>query len=256
MELRIESPEKLVENPGSKSELMIQSLRNLIRLLRIVSSSTCGTPNSHFSACAQIYLSIVYKLEKNHKFPVIRRLLPGPTCFLNSGSIFFFPTFCISRFGKINFRVSIKLLEYFDKGKKMKVLSKAYNDQMDIGTTQFALYRTEWLKVGAQAPPVPSVPLPSRIVNGFSRRRSLASFTSRSSVNKSLKVFKIDLLLLRPDSVMRRSMELDNTSRASINPWDFEEAHGFIEADHQACTHEDDVKQHCYPEVPISSQNI
>ncbi|KAF7145847.1 hypothetical protein RHSIM_Rhsim04G0139200 [Rhododendron simsii] len=115
--------------------------------------------------------------------------------------------------------------------KKMKVLSKAYNDQMDIGTTQFPLYYMEWLKVGAQAPPTPSMPLPSRTICGLSRRRSLDSFTSRSSVK-------------------RRSMELDNTSRASINPWDFEEA------DHQACTHEDNVKQHCYPERICTSMRL
>lgn len=43
--------------------------------------------------------------------------------------------------------------------------------------------------------------------------------------------------------VERRSLELDNRSRALRNPWDFEEA------DQTACTTEDNVREYCYPEV-------
>lgn len=45
--------------------------------------------------------------------------------------------------------------------------------------------------------------------------------------------------------VERRSMELDNRIRASVNPWDLEDE------DQKACTLEDNVKQHCHPEVGI-----
>ncbi|KAE9461479.1 hypothetical protein C3L33_06592, partial [Rhododendron williamsianum] len=244
MELGIESTEILVENPGSKSALMMKSLRNSIRLLSIVSSSTCGTPNSHFSACAQLYLSIVYKLEKNDKVssshllqvfcdsPFIARTHLLPELWEH----FFLPHLLHIKIWYNKEQEFLSNSEYFDKEKKMKDLSKAYNDQMDMGTTQFALYYMEWLKVGAQAPPIPSVPLPSRTSSGFSGRRSLDSFTSRSSVNKSLY-----RTVFGSKRVERRSMELDNRSRGSINPWDFEEA------DKKACTHEDYVKQHRYP---------
>lgn len=76
MELGIESIEKLIDNPGTVKELKMKSLRNSIGFLTIVASlnskesrngTTCGIPNSYLSACAQFYLSIVYKLEKNDR---------------------------------------------------------------------------------------------------------------------------------------------------------------------------------------------
>lgn len=77
--------------------------------------------------------------------------------------------------------------DYAEKEKHMKVLNKLYNDHVDIGTTKFALYYKQWLKVGAQAPAVPSVPLPSKVGYSTSRRRSMDSVTSNSSVkNNSL----------------------------------------------------------------------
>ncbi|XP_020269621.1 putative E3 ubiquitin-protein ligase LIN-1 isoform X1 [Asparagus officinalis] len=47
----------------------------------------------------------------------------------------------------------------------MKSLDRAYNDQMDVGTSQFALYYKDWIKLGAQSPAVPSVTLPSVAVS-------------------------------------------------------------------------------------------
>jgi len=48
---------------------------------------------------------------------------------------------------------------------RMKSLDRAYNDQMDVGTSQFAMYYKEWVKLGAEAPPCPSVTLPSVAVS-------------------------------------------------------------------------------------------
>ncbi|KAF9596329.1 hypothetical protein IFM89_008855 [Coptis chinensis] len=50
---------------------------------------------------------------------------------------------------------------YVDNERRLNVLSKTYNDRMDLGT-RFALYYKQWLKIGVfKAPPVPSVYLPS-----------------------------------------------------------------------------------------------
>lgn len=194
MEMCIESIEELVTNPGTKSESMMKSLRNSIGLLTIVSNSTCGTPNSHLSACAQLYLSILYKLEKNYRIssshllqvfcdsPFVARTHLLPELWEH----FFLPHLLHIKIWFSKEQEFLSNSVCFDKEKKMKDLSKVYDDKMDMGTTQFALYYMEWLKVGAQAPPVPSVPLPSRPGNGLSRRKSLDSFTSHSSDNKSL----------------------------------------------------------------------
>ncbi|KHG00480.1 Putative E3 ubiquitin-protein ligase LIN-1 [Gossypium arboreum] len=198
MELGIESIDKLVEDRGNKKELRMKLLRNSIRLLSIVASlnceksrngSTCGVPHSHLSACAQLYLSIVYKLEKNHRLSA-RHLL------------------------QVWYHKELEHLSNLGnalKETKMKALSKLYNDQMDMGTAMFAMYYKEWLKIGAKVPPVPTVPLPSSSSYGSSRRRSSESHASVSSINRNLyqTVFGA--------TTEWQSMELDRRIRTSID---------------------------------------
>ncbi|KAL8107567.1 hypothetical protein AgCh_024110 [Apium graveolens] len=203
IELGIESIERLVESSGTKKELRMKLLRNSISLLTVVASlnskssrngSTSGTPNSHLSACAQLYLSVVYKLEKNDRISA-RHLLQVfcDSPFLAREHLlpelwehFFLPHLLHL---KVWYGEEFDLIsdsDYRDKEKNIKNLSKLYNDQMDMGTVQFAVYYKDWLKTGAQAPSIPSVPLPSRPSFGRSRRTSSDSLTSRSSINKSL----------------------------------------------------------------------
>ncbi|MBA0658721.1 hypothetical protein Goklo_010905 [Gossypium klotzschianum] len=196
MKLGIESIDSLVQNPGNKKELRMKTLRNSIELLSIVASlnskktrngSTCGVPNSHLSACAQLYLSIVYKLEKNHRISA-RHLLQVfcDSAFLARTHLLpdlwehlFLPHLLHL---KVWYHKELELLsnlDYGEKEKRMKVLCKLYNDQMDMGTAKFAMYYKEWLKFGAKAPAVPTVPLPSSPSFRSSRRRSSDSFASR-----------------------------------------------------------------------------
>lgn len=207
MELGMESIEKLLEEEGARKELRmesrIESLRNSIQLLNIVASlnsrksrngSTCGIPNSNLSACAQLYLSIVYKLEKNDRIsarhllqvfcdaPFLARtqLLPDLWEHL------FLPHLLHL---KIWYHKELEVLsdsQYVEKEKRMNALSRVYNDQMDVGTIQFALYYKEWLKVGAKAPSIPAVPLPSRPSYAPSRRGSSDSYNSHSPINTNL----------------------------------------------------------------------
>ncbi|XP_016474567.1 putative E3 ubiquitin-protein ligase LIN [Nicotiana tabacum] len=205
MELAIESIERLVESiDDTQREVKAKSLQYSIRLLTIVSSlnsnntgnvSTCGIPNSNLSACAQLYLSIVYKLEKNDRIAA-RHLLQ---VFVDSPFLarthllpelwehLFLPHLLHLKIWHTQEVEVFSTLDCVDKEKQMKALNKVYNDHIDIGTTKFALYYKQWLKVGAQAPAVPSVPLPYKLGHSLSRRRSLDSFTSNSSVkNNSL----------------------------------------------------------------------
>lgn len=207
MEIGIESIEKLVEDEGAtEKELRMKFVRNSIQLLSIVASlnsknsrqkSTCGIPNSHLSAFAQLYIAIIYKLEKNDRicarhllqvfvdspFLVRTHLLP------DLWEHFFLPHLLHLKVW-YNKELELISLNCSDKEKRMKGLSKVYNEQMDMGTTKFALYYKQWLKVGANAPTVPSVPLPSRPSYGGTssrRRRSSDSLTSHSSsMNKNL----------------------------------------------------------------------
>ncbi|KAF7852178.1 hypothetical protein BT93_L5339 [Corymbia citriodora subsp. variegata] len=239
MEMGINSIEKLVDDPGIKrKDLRINSLRNSIRLLNVVASlnsektkngSTCGIPNSYLSACAQLYLSISYKLEKNDRIsarhllqvfcdsPFLARthLLPDLWEHL------FLPHLLHL---KVWYTREVEFLSSSDDvedERKLKCLSKLYNDQLDMGTARFALYYKRWLKVGVEAPSVPDVPLPLKPSHEFSRnvkphrthshrwtrRQSLDSHTTHSSISENLyqAVFghRLD----------RRSMDLECGSR-------------------------------------------
>ncbi|XP_028803205.1 putative E3 ubiquitin-protein ligase LIN [Neltuma alba] len=207
LEMGMESIDRLVQDQGlKKKQMRIKSMRNSIELLTIVASlnsktskedSTCGIPNSHLSACAQLYLAIVYKLEKNDRISA-KHLLQ-----VFCDSPFLARTFLLPELWEHLFLPHLlhlkiwftKELEYLsneahdqERQKKLKALSKVYNEKMDKGTTLFALYYKQWLKVGANEPPIPSVPLPSRPRhNRPSRRTSSDSFTShKSSMNQNL----------------------------------------------------------------------
>lgn len=204
LESGIKSIEKLVASSGSErgtsKELRIGSLRNAIRLLNIVASLnskdsinslTCGIPNSYLSACAQLYLSIVYKLEKNDRISaqnLLQVFVDSP--FLARAHLLqdlwehlFLPHLLHIKVWYSKEAEFVSGSTSAEKEKRMKELGKVYNNQMDIGTARFALYYKQWLKVGAEAPPFPDVPVPSGPVYRSLRRRSS---DSNSSINRDL----------------------------------------------------------------------
>ncbi|KAF3649092.1 hypothetical protein FXO38_17847 [Capsicum annuum] len=208
IELAIESIERLADSIDyTERGVKVKSLQYSIRLLTIVASlesnnsgngSTCGIPNSNLSACAQLYLSIVYKLEKNDRIAA-RHLLQ---VFVDSPYLartqllpelwehLFLPHLLHLKIWHTQELEVLSSSDYADKEKQMKALNKLYNDHMDNGTTKFALYYKQWLKVGAQAPAVPSVPLPSKVGYSTSRRRSMDSLTSNSSVKNNSSLYR------------------------------------------------------------------
>ncbi|KAI9384837.1 hypothetical protein POPTR_012G118600v4 [Populus trichocarpa] len=235
MEVGMESIEKLVEEKGTRKEVKMESLKNSIQLLNIVASlnskksrkgSTCGVPNSHLSACAQLYLSIVYKLEKNDRISA-RHLL-----YVFCDSPFLARTHLLPDLWehfllphllhlKVWYHEELEALsdsQHVEKERRMKALSKVYNDHMDMGTIQFALYYNEWLKVGAKAPSVPAVPLPSRPSYATSMRKSSDSYKSRSSINTNFRYRAV----FGP-TLERQSKDFDSRNRASMDTWSIEE---------------------------------
>ncbi|KAL8033904.1 hypothetical protein ABFX02_13G186700 [Erythranthe guttata] len=193
MEIGIQNIEKLVEIRDVKREidLDLDTLQKTIKILNIVAA----LDDSYISSCAHLYLSIVYKIAKNDKISsrhLLQVFVDSP--FLARTHLlpelwehFFLPHLLHL---KIWFHKELDFLAssgyYTDKEKHCKALNKQYNEQMDNGTIQFAQYYKDWLKVGAQAPSIPSVPLPSK---PRSRRKSADSSSStlyHSVTNKSL----------------------------------------------------------------------
>jgi hypothetical protein len=204
LELGVESIERLAADGAAPREAKIRSLRNSIRLLSVVASlhspspgaaaaDTCGVPNSHLSACAQLYLAVVYRMERNdrvsarHMLQVFvdapglarRDLLP------DLWDHVFLPHLLHL---KVWFTKEADLAADWDaddRSRRMKSLQRLYNDHLDSGTAQFAVYYKEWLQSGANAPPVPSVPLPSMPGNLDAHDKHSAS-ACRGSINRNL----------------------------------------------------------------------
>ncbi|KAL2344665.1 hypothetical protein Fmac_005950 [Flemingia macrophylla] len=208
MKQALENIDKLVQDQGTKKDMKIKGLRNSIELLTVVASlnsksktsrecaSICGIPNSHISACAQLYLAIVYKLQKNNR--VCARHLLQVFC----DSPFLARTYLLPDLWEHVFLPHLLHLKIWyaeelealsassecqgEKENEIKTLSKVYGNKVDTGTALFALYYKQWLKVGANEPPLPIVPLPSRSICGSSRRMSSDSFVLHSSLNTNL----------------------------------------------------------------------
>ncbi|CAN4080329.1 unnamed protein product [Withania somnifera] len=256
IELAIENIERLVDSiDDSKREVEVKSLQYSIRLLTIVASldsnypgngSTYGIPNSNLSACAQLYLSIVYKLEKNDRIAA-RHLLQ---VFFDSPYLarthllpelwehFFLPHLLHLKIWHTQELEVLSSSTYADKEKQMKAINKLYNDHIDIGTTKFALYYKQWLKVGAQTPAVPSVPLPSKVGYSISRRRSMDSLASNSSV-KNNSLYR---------AVFGKITERKSLDAARNGVWDYEEE----EEEEKISAIGDDIKQGNYtPKKPV-----
>ncbi|KAE9597325.1 hypothetical protein Lalb_Chr16g0385351 [Lupinus albus] len=208
MKLGMENIDKLVQYQGTKKEVMMESLRNSIELLKIVASlnsktskdgSTCGLPNSHLSACAQLYIAIVYNLQKNKR--ICARHMLQVFC----DSSFLARTYLLPELWehlflphllhlKIWYTEELETIKVSNecngvKEKRMKSLNRAYDNKVDTGTIMFALYYKQLLKVGANEPPLPIITLPSRPSHISSRRRSSDSLNSHFSISPNLEVF-------------------------------------------------------------------
>jgi len=203
MELGMKKVDRLVESQGTMEQTrMIKRLRKSIELLTVVATSnsktsrdasTFGVSNSHLSACAQLYLAIAYKLQKNDRVSS-KHLLQ---VFCDSPSLartYLFPDLWEHLFlphllhVKIWYNTGLELFSneaHGEKEQKMKVHNKVYKEKIDSGTILFAEYYKQWLKVGASEPPLPNVSLPSRPSYRLSRRSS-DSFVSNSSINQNL----------------------------------------------------------------------
>ncbi|KAG5227581.1 E3 ubiquitin-protein ligase [Salix suchowensis] len=139
---------------------------------------TPGTPNSRLSACAHIYLSVVYKLQKKDKASA-KHLLQ---------------VFCDSPFPARNTFVTRAdaLFRKPSKITRLKFLDKVYSETLDSCTCQFAVYYKDWLTEGVEAPSIPSVDIPFTSQQSGSQDHSSgpaspsAPFSPQPTVSKKL----------------------------------------------------------------------
>ncbi|OWM69234.1 hypothetical protein CDL15_Pgr025421 [Punica granatum] len=141
---------------------------------------TCGVPNCKLSACAHLYLSVIYKINKKdrvsakhilHVFadsPLQGRRLLLPELWEN----FFYPH--LSHLQLWHSQEVDSLVDATSRARKLKLLDKVYNEILDSGTRQFAVYYKDWLTEGSEAPLFPSINIPSVSVDTVELTDSLS----------------------------------------------------------------------------------
>ncbi|PSR86869.1 E3 ubiquitin-protein like [Actinidia chinensis var. chinensis] len=176
LEQAIETVERAAEDRTNANELKKASLQlSVITGLNsndLKDEFTSGIPNSKLSACAHLYLSVIYKLQKKDR--IAAKHLLQVFC----DSPFQARTALLPELWEHIFHPHLSHLKVWydqeadsladtpNKARKLKLLQKVYNEILDSGTYQFAVYYKDWLTEGVEAPSIPSIHVPSMSVQG------------------------------------------------------------------------------------------
>ncbi|KAI7746232.1 hypothetical protein M8C21_017697 [Ambrosia artemisiifolia] len=203
LEQAIETVEKAAENLADAKQLKKASLQlSVITGLNandLKDGFTSGFPNSVLSACGHLYLSVIYQLQKKERI-VAKHLLQ-----MFCDSPFAARTTLVPELWENVFHPHLSHLETWynqevnaladdpHNTRKLKQLKKVYNNILDSGTYQFALYYKDWITDGVEAPSIPSIHVPmvsvqriQDMVNGNGLDFGSPSFSSHPIVSKKL----------------------------------------------------------------------
>ncbi|XP_061367649.1 putative E3 ubiquitin-protein ligase LIN-1 isoform X2 [Gastrolobium bilobum] len=176
LEHAIETVEQTAEEPISTTYLkratMQLSIITGLSLNDLKYGFTCGIPNYKLSACAHLYLSVVYMIQRKKEvsakhllqvfcdspFQARTILLPELWEHLFSPQLSHLKAWC-------NKEAEI-LVDAASKTGKLKLLQKVYDEHLDSGTHTFAVYYKDWLAEGVESPSIPSIGIPSISVTG------------------------------------------------------------------------------------------
>ncbi|XP_027349005.1 putative E3 ubiquitin-protein ligase LIN [Abrus precatorius] len=176
LEQAIETIEQTAEEPISAAYLkrttMKLSIITGLSLNDLKYECTCGIPNYKLSACAHLYLSVIYMMQRKNRVSAKHLLQVFCDSPFQARTILmaelwehlFSPQF--SHLKAWYDREAEVLVDAPTKTRKLKLLQKVYNEHLDSGTHIFALYYKDWLTEGVESPPIPSIGIPSVSVKG------------------------------------------------------------------------------------------
>ncbi|XP_073138315.1 uncharacterized protein [Henckelia pumila] len=170
LEQAIETVERAAEDSASVKELKKASLQlSVITGLNskdLKDGFTSGIPNLKFSACAHLYLSVIYVIQKKDKITakhILQVFRDSPF----QARVALLPDLWDHVF--LPNLLHLKL--WYDKdarsvadlpvSKNINLLDKVYNETLDSGTHQFAKYYKDWLTEDLEAPSLPVIKIPS-----------------------------------------------------------------------------------------------
>ncbi|KAK7394117.1 hypothetical protein VNO78_14636 [Psophocarpus tetragonolobus] len=183
LEQAIEAVEQTAQEPISatylKRIMMQLSIITGLSLNDFKYECTYGIPNYKLSACAHLYLSVVYLMQKKNKVsakhllqvfcdsPFQARTILLPELWNHLFSPYFSPL-------KAWYNKEAEVLVNTpSKTRKLKLIQNVYNEHLDSGTHIFAVYYKDWLTEGVESPPIPSIAIPSVSVIGSQEGSSL-----------------------------------------------------------------------------------
>ncbi|XXG39226.1 hypothetical protein AAC387_Pa01g0243 [Persea americana] len=245
----IETIERFAEEIGDPKELKRACLQ--LSVIAGFNSNdlkdgfTSGIPNSDLAACAHLYLSVIYNLQRKDRVSA-KHLLQ---------------VFCASPFqarksllpelwNQLFLPRLLHLRVWYDQEvqaipntstrlKKMELLERVYNEILDSGTYQFAVYYKERLAEGIEGPTFPSIHVPTRSVCGTSQDSyepsqetepvPVGSIVSQPMISKRLY-----------ESVFGHSNKLDSPGEVNDEEWgehfttSARDLHGSVEHDSTA----------------------
>ncbi|GJW42862.1 zinc finger, RING/FYVE/PHD-type, armadillo-type fold protein [Tanacetum coccineum] len=160
---------------------------------------TNGISNSVLSACGHLYLSVIYHIQKKERVaarhllqvfidsPFSARTKLAPELWEN-----IFNPHLLHLDEWYNREVD-SLADDAGNTRKLKKVKKLYDEIVDVGTYEFALYYKNWLTDGVEAPTIPTINAPlvslKGIQQGGSFRQSLGSFGDSLNFSTPVKAF-------------------------------------------------------------------
>ncbi|KAK7304282.1 hypothetical protein VNO77_45150 [Canavalia gladiata] len=193
LEQAIETIEQTAEEPISatylKRTMMQLSIITGLSLNDLKYERTCGILNFKLSACAHLYLSVVYMIQRKNKVSA-KHLLQVFCDSPSQARTILLPELWEHLFSPqlshlkawYNKQVEV-LVDAPSKTRKLKLVQKVYNEHLDSGTHIFAVYYKDWLTEGVESPAIPSIGIPSVSVTGSQEGSSLGhSFESANSI--------------------------------------------------------------------------
>ncbi|KAL0435478.1 UNVERIFIED_CONTAM: putative E3 ubiquitin-protein ligase LIN [Sesamum radiatum] len=170
LEQAVETVERAAEETATSKELkraaMQLSVITGLNFSDLKDGCTSGIPNFKLSACAHLYLGVIYMLQK--KDGIAAKHLLQVFC----DSPFQARTMLLPELWENVFLPHLLHLKlWYNKESQSLVdspvlmnlrrLEKVYNESLDSGTYRFAMYYKDWITEGGEAPSVPLIKIPS-----------------------------------------------------------------------------------------------
>lgn len=191
LEEAIEVIEKAVEEATS-TEALKKAVLQLSVIVGLNSSDlkdgfTSGVPNYKLSACAHLYLSVVYKLQRKDRVAA-KHLLQVFCDSPNQARTKLLPELWDYLFSPHLSHLKVwynqeenALADSPGRLRKLKTLENVYDEIVDSGTYQFAVYYKVWLTEGDETTPVPSIHVPTISIREIQKGSSSHSHSSEQS---------------------------------------------------------------------------